>query len=378
MKKLLCCILIMIMTCIVPLGALAQTEPNIRARSAVLIDASNGEILYAKNESEKLPMASTTKIMTALLALEYGDLEEIVTVDNSASGVEGSSMFLGKGEKISLENLLYGLMLWSGNDAAKAIAIHIAGSVESFVSMMNAKAKELGALHTNFVNPNGLPAENHYTTANDLACIAYHAMKNPMFAQIVSTKSRKIPWERHEYDRVLTNHNKLLTRYDDCTGIKTGFTKAAGKCLVSSATRDGVNLICVVLNSPDMYNECAQMLDYGFSVVELVTLMHKDDYVGTIIVKNGVEVNLEVYLNDDIIISAVKNNNSQPSIKLILNESVEAPVSKGQQLGCIQVLLDDEVLKEYPLFASCDVHRAKFKDYTGRILSDWLKGAWNR
>ena len=237
----------------------------ISAKSAVLIDASSGRVLYEHNANEQMPMASTTKIMTGLLACESKKLGNTVTVSPFASGTEGSSLWLSIGEKQSLENLTYGLLLKSGNDAAVAIAEYIGGSVDAFSSLMNEKAKKAGAKNTSFKNPHGLDADGHYTTAYDLSLISREALKNKMFAKIVSTKNYTIPWEGNEWDRTLKNHNKLLWMYDGCNGVKTGFTKKSGRCLVSSAEKDGMQLICVTLNDPDDWNDHKALLDYGYT-----------------------------------------------------------------------------------------------------------------
>lgn len=240
---------------------------DLSARAAVLIDGKSGKVLFEKNKDERLPMASTTKIMTGLLACESKKMKKVVTVSPVASGTEGSSLWLEPGEKQTLENLTYGLMLRSGNDAAVAIAEYLGGSTEAFALMMNERAKKIGVQNTGFQNPNGLDAEGHFTTAYDLALISREAMKNKKFRKIVSTKSKTIPWESSEWDRSLTNHNKMLWRYEGCNGIKTGFTKKSGRCLVTSAKRGKTELICVTLNAPDDWNDHTKMLDYGFETL---------------------------------------------------------------------------------------------------------------
>ncbi len=223
------------MSFVLPSASAVPQDLELDGAAAVLMEQGTNRVLYAQNENEKLAPASTTKVMTCILAIENGDLDKVVTVSKNASGVEGSSIWLSQGEHITLGDLLYGLMLSSGNDAAVAIAEEIGGSVDGFVEMMNNKAKEIGALNTNFANPNGLPDDNHYTTAYDLALICSYAMQNETFRTIVSTEYKEISWEGHEYLRVLKNKNKLLWQYDGCTGIKTGYTKSAGKCLTSAA-----------------------------------------------------------------------------------------------------------------------------------------------
>ena len=211
-----------ILLLIIILNIYAVNSYAISAKSAILIDANSGRVLYEHNAFEKLPMASTTKIMTGLLACESDKLNEAVKVSPFASGTEGSSLWLKVGEKLKLQDLTYGLMLKSGNDAAVAIAEYLGGSVNAFTLLMNKRAREIGAVNTNFENPHGLDSDGHYTTAYDLALIAREAMKNEKFREIVSTKTYSIPMQGEKWDRALKNHNKLLWRYDGCTGVKTG------------------------------------------------------------------------------------------------------------------------------------------------------------
>ena len=243
-------------------GSASADGLDVSAKGAVLIESRTGKVLYAKNAHEKLPMASTTKIMTALLAIENGNLNDIVETDASAYGTEGSSIYLDYEEKISLKDLLYGLMLSSGNDAAVAIAVHIGKGTNKFAEMMNARAKSIGALNTNFVTPNGLHDENHYTTAYDLARITAVAMKSPVFREIVSTQYYRA--ETGAKPRTFKNKNKILWEYDGGSGVKTGYTKIAGKCLVFSAERNGMEVIGVVLNCPGMFDDAKAMMNYAF------------------------------------------------------------------------------------------------------------------
>lgn len=226
--------------------------------ACIAMELTTGAVIEEDNADAELPMASTTKIMTALLVCEDCDPDEVVCVPGEAAGVEGSSIYLKKGEEIDVRDLLYGLMLRSGNDAATALAIIHSGSVEKFVAGMNARAKQLGADNTNFCNPSGLPDAGHYTTARDLCRIACAAMKNELFRKVVGTRSWKGRF------RTYSNKNKLLYSYEGATGVKTGYTVNAGRCLVSSAKRDGMEVVCVVLNHRDMYSDSADMLDRAF------------------------------------------------------------------------------------------------------------------
>jgi len=248
-------------------------QVDVSAQSVVLMDVASGRVLYEKNGHEPLRIASITKIMTAIIAIEQGDLDDVVTVSPNAAGVEGSSIYLLPGEKITLEALLYGLMLRSGNDAAVAIAEHIGGSVEGFVFLMNQKAAELGMEDTVFSNPHGLDThEEHYSTAYDMALLTAYALQNKTFATIVSTKRKTVPMEGEAWDRVWYNKNRLLSMYPYADGVKTGYTKRAGRTLVSSSTKDGHRLIAVTLNAPNDWQDHMALFEYGFNHYDLVTL----------------------------------------------------------------------------------------------------------
>lgn len=239
-------------------------SPIINASAAILFNVSTEEVLYAKNPDTVMMPASTTKIMTAIIAIENGELDRKVKISHRAAAVRGSSMHLRPGEQQTLRDLLYGLLLSSGNDAAVAIAESIAGSEKKFAEMMNAKARELGMQNTCFRNASGLPAAGHYTTAYDLALLADYAIKNPIFTLIVQTKSTSVPSYRANRLRALVNHNKLLWQYPYTIGIKTGYTRSAGKCLAASAAQNGAILISVVLKSPTIYDDSIHLFDYGF------------------------------------------------------------------------------------------------------------------
>ncbi len=244
----------------------APRAPKVEAEAAVLMVAGTQRILYAINPDAIMYPASTTKIMTALTALEKGKPDSVVTVGGSAAACDGSSLELRAGDRLRLRDLLYGMMLVSGNDAAEAVAEHIAGSVPAFVALMNAKARQLGATNTHFSNPHGLPdPSNHYTTANDLARIAAQAMQNPEFRKIVATGDFSVPLLNRPPLQV-SNTNKLLKSYPDANGIKTGYTEAAGDCLVAAANRGGVQLVVVLLNDDERWADAANLLDYGFAV----------------------------------------------------------------------------------------------------------------
>lgn len=251
------------------MGFLSAQSPqyaNASAAAEIAMELTSGKVLSESNADAKLPMASTTKIMTAIIIAEDCNLDEEITVDDKAVGVEGSSIYLKKGEKIDIRDLLYGLMLRSGNDSAAALAIHHSGSVEKFVEVMNARAEKIGAKNTSFANPSGLPDDSHYTTARDLCSIARYAMQNDTFRKVVGTKNYTGKF------RSFTNKNKMLTRCDGANGVKTGYTVKAGRCLVSSCEREGMDIICVVLNCYDMYERSMKIFDDCFSRFCLVKI----------------------------------------------------------------------------------------------------------
>ncbi|CCQ95598.1 Serine-type D-Ala-D-Ala carboxypeptidase [[Clostridium] ultunense Esp] len=247
--------------------------PSIQAKAAALIDVQSGRVLYEKNGNERLPIASLTKIMTAIVAIEEGNLEDKVKVGKNAVGVEGSSIYLRQNEEMRLEDLLYGLMLRSGNDAAVAIAEHIGGSVDGFVYLMNEKAEFLGLTNTHFMNPHGLDHPDHYSTAHDLALLTAYALKNPIFKKIVATKIKNVPMPGEEWDRKWINKNKMLRLYPGADGIKTGYTKIANRCLASSATREGRQLATIVLHDGNDWNDSMRLLDFGFQEYQNVEVI---------------------------------------------------------------------------------------------------------
>jgi len=345
---------------------------EISAAAYALADGETGRILLSEHGDEPLPMASTTKIMTALIAIENGDLNEVVTIPAEAQGVEGSSIYLQAGETLTLRELLLGLMLHSGNDAAVAIAVHIGGSVEGFCRLMNAKARELGANSTNFMNPNGLPHEEHYTTAEDLAIIAAAAMRNQQFREIVSTMDAVIPNDAQPWDRALTNKNKLLYQYQGANGIKTGYTKAAGRCLVGGALAEGLQLITVVLNCQDMYNETAELLDHGYEQYERVCVVSEALPVKIIEVEGSPMSQLEVFLPEGIYLTLNEEEKSQVRVETTLPDTIAAPVEAGRELGSVTVWLGEEKIKETALVCPVDIQAHEWIYYLKIVAGNWL------
>lgn len=255
------------------------TGPSNHAQSAALIDVTSGRILYSKDGDKELRIASLTKIMTAIVAIEEGKLDAKVKVNPSAFAKEGSSLYLKLGEEMTLENMLYGLMLRSGNDAASAIAEHVGGSEEGFVLLMNKKAEQIGLTRSHFLNPHGLDAEGHYSTANDLARLTAYALHNPVFKRIVATENKSAPNPNESWEYSWHNKNKMLRLYEGADGVKTGYTKKAFRCLVSSATRNGQQLAAVTLNDGDDWNDHAKMLDFGFEHFPLVEIAKQEQPV---------------------------------------------------------------------------------------------------
>lgn len=314
----------------------AFAEPQIQGKAAALIDSKSGEIIFGKSENAPLPPASTTKIMTAILAVEKSKPSDIVTSGKNPALIPPSSIGLKEGEKISMENLLYALLVKSANDSAVAIAEHISGSVPEFAKLMNNRAKQWGATNTNFVNPNGLPDPNHYSTARDLALIAKHVMENSYIRQIVATKYKVIPRDDESAVKWLPNHNKMLWRYEGANGVKTGYTKEAKQCLISSAARGDQEFIAVVLGAQgsNVWTDSANLLDYGFN--NFVTVKHKsaNQMVKTVPVKRG-ETDTVLVTQNDFYYTLSKGKTVTVTEKLELNKDITAPVKKGQVLGRI-------------------------------------------
>lgn len=347
---------------------------SVSAQSAVLIEAESGTVIYSKNADTPLPMASTTKIMTALTALELASPNTEIAADAAAVGIEGSSVYLVENEKLTLEQLLYALMLESANDAAAAIAIGLCGSIEAFAKEMNRKATDIGLKQTHFTNPHGLDDENHYTTAYELAVITRYALNNDLFRQIVSTRKTTIPHADSEADRLLVNHNKLLRQYDGCIGVKTGFTKRSGRCLVSAAERDGVTVIAVTLNAPNDWDDHTALLDYGFSCYQSVLLCKKEQYLFPVSVVNGAEQYIMVRNPEELRVTL-------PSGYGTVTQSVEidrflyATVAEGELLGQVVFRCDingdgtAEIIGTSPLVACYAVA----KQQRQKNFWQWLK-----
>ena len=326
-------------------------ELSLSAKSAVLIEAETGTVLYAKNAEERRAMASTTKIMTAILTIEAGDLDRRFTVDPYAIMVEGTSMGLREGDIVSRRDLLYGILLPSGNDAANAAAVSVSGSMSAFVKKMNEKAEQLGLENTHFVTPSGLDADGHYTTALDLANLTAYAMQNELFREIVSCKSKQLEFGNPPYKRWLYNSNKMLSRYEGAIGVKTGFTDNARRCLVSAAERDGVTLIAVTLNAGDDWNDHTKMLNRGFGQVNAYPL---ETGCSAKVAVAGTGKSVGVYANSATL--ALKPDQRQRlERRVLLPRIVYGEVKKGDELGMLEFFLDGKTVKTVSLYAAEDV-----------------------
>lgn len=323
---------------------------DVSAKSAVLIEADSGDTVYEKNADIRMPMASTTKIMTAIVAIENCPLDKEVKITKESVGIEGSSIYLHEGETLTMEQLLYALLLSSANDASVAIATEVGGNLSAFVDMMNEKAKELGLCDTHFDNPHGLDSENHYTTSKDLSKIAAYAMKNPIFADIVSTYKKAIPLNDGEGTRVLVNHNKLLRLYDGAVGIKTGFTKKSGRCLVSCAEVDGVRMICVTLNAPNDWSDHRNMLDYGFSQYENISLADAGSYTLSLDVINGTKKKI-LCSNYYPVSVTLKKDGIDITASVEVNRFLCAPISQNDVVGQIVFYNNGQKIATADLYA---------------------------
>ena len=366
MKRILICLCLLWI--VIP-GASASEALTVAAKGAVLIDGASGRVLFGQNENESFPMASTTKVMTTLLALENAALDEVVTAGKNAAGVTGTSLYLSQGERLSMEHMLYGLMLRSGNDAAVAVAEHIAGSVPAFAELMNRRAKALNA-DAHFVNPHGLDAEGHQISALGLALLFREAMKNKDFRTITSTQRKVIPWVGNEYSRVLENKNKLLKTYEGATGGKTGYTGKAGRCLVFSAQRDGMELIGALLNCPTWFDTATQLLDWGFENFRPEVALKTGEKAAVLRVRGGVCDSVDVVAGATL--RAAVPVGTLPQAQLDLPEAVDAPVAAGDVLGTASLMADRHVYAKCDLLAADAVERRDLAQSLKRLIRLWL------
>lgn len=321
----------------------------VSAQKAYVLDAVSGRVLFEKNPTEQSLIASTTKIMTALIVCEQCNVLDRMRIPKEAVGIEGSSMYLKEGEVLTIQELLYGLMLSSGNDAAVALAIYCGGTMEGFCGLMNDKARNLGLTGTHFENPNGLDSPGHYSTAKDLAKLAAYAMENPIFYKTVSAKNIKIG------ERYLTNHNKLLWRVEGADGVKTGFTKAAGRILVSSATRDGRRLIAVTIHDPCDWSDHETLLEEGFSRYAVQRIISAGDKVGTLDVVGGENHVVEVLAAEDFDYAIAEDE--RPCLALSGTGFVYAPAVEGADAGYVYVLIEGKAVGKVPVIYGATIEQ---------------------
>ena len=379
-KKIKGIILLCLLLCL-PAQVTASGAPKISAESAILIDAKTGQILYDKNSRKRSSPASTTKVLTAIIAIESGHLDDEVKISIKAASTPGSSMHLAPGQLISLRELVTGLLLRSGNDAAVAIAEHLAGSVENFVILMNHKATLLNALDSHFVNPHGLTAPLHYSTAFDLAWITRYALTNPIFATIVNTRETNIDWldrRGKEHDQNLRNTNKLLWLLEEVDGVKTGTTNQAGPCLISSATRGNQQLIAVVLHDHSRWNDSMELLIHGFDTYKLYEYANKNDVLASIPVEKGISSMVDAVVDSQAGIVVSTADYKKVTVRVDLPEKIKAPVYQGQKIGEIIFSIGQQTVKTISINAgqTIDEHTntRTFLHYLLRtfcLLSNW-------
>lgn len=344
-------------------------EPVINARSALVMDFESGRVLYHKYGYQKRPMASTTKIMTAIVALENGNLDDIVKVSRNAASIQGSTIGLVTGEELSMRELMYALLMRSGNDAAIAIAEHVGGNVDGFLELMNSKAKEIGANNTHFTSPHGLDETGHYSTAYDMALITRYALQNPVFNEIVGTTSIQIG------RFYMNNTNEMLTSYEGADGVKTGYTGKAGRCLITSATRDGRRFISVVLfcDSRDLRAlSSKKILDYTFSRYFPHTLINSE-YIGFLPVDRGYQKEVPIYVEKTITIPVTDEELEMLYTKVSLPQKVLAPVTERTPVGTVSVYLNDTILCESVIRTGKAVKQKTILQYFIDVIIAWMR-----
>lgn len=350
-------------------------EPSIMAgaKSMVVLEGNTNKVLYSFNKDEKLPMASLTKIITCIVAIENcNNLDKTVKVADESIGIEGTSIYLTKGEEMPLRELLLGLMLASGNDSAMAIAYHIGGSEENFVKMMNEFVQKIGAVNTSLANPHGLDAENHYTTAYDLAIITSYALKNEEFLNIVSTKKATISGNSQVEARYLKHKNKLLFSDEHCIGVKTGFTDNAGRCLVHATKQDnGMEIITVLLNCPSMFEEADRLNKLAVQNYDYVEFVKPYNFVGTVNINNGSSNTTNVATIKGFNTLVKKGEEDNYKVEYNIPEVIDAPISNGDIIGNVVVRYNDEIIFEENLVSIDSVDNVDIKFMLDNILNKW-------
>ncbi len=321
-------------------SALADGEKS----SFIVIEMNSKRVFKAENEHKRLPMASTTKAMTAIVTIENSNLDDVVTVPKEAVGIEGSSIYLKQGQKLTVRELLYGLMLRSGNDASVALAIHTAGSIEKFVELMNKKAIDLGLKNTCFINPHGLSAKGHYTSAYDLALIATYGMQNPIFKDIVSTKLYTIKGENNEENIYFANKNRILYNYSGGNGVKTGYTKEAGRCLIASSEKNGMQVIAVALNHYNYFELCSNLMDYAHENYELKKVIDAEKIYANVKVKKGGKTkSADLKTSQNVFYPLKKDGTETVREEINTVELITAPHYKETSCGEVKIYINNHL-----------------------------------
>ena len=355
----------------------ASSDENLKtnslAKSMVVIETTNNTVLYAKNKDIKLPMASTTKIVTALTVIENcKDLDKVITIPIKATNVEGSSIYLKKDERYTIKELLYGLMLQSGNDAAIALALEVGnGSIENFAQLMNNTAKKCGVENSSFVTPHGLDAKDHYTTASDLAIITSRALKNSVFKEIVSSKTYKIETNEFRKGKVFVNKNKLLSSLEGCIGVKTGYTSKAGRCLVSACERDGMQIVCVVLNCRPMFEESLELINKAFNEYKKYDILPSYKFVTDVSVEDGKSSTLRLYNKKGFSVVSTEKDIDKYSVIYSYSKNVKAPIKKDEVLGKVEIYFDKTLIFSEDLCSIEKVDSIDTNDKIKNILDKW-------
>ena len=355
-------------------------EFKIDSRIALIYDRASGRILYEKNGNKQTPMASTTKIMTAIVVLENANLKDVVTIDSKAAGTGGSRLGLNKNDKITVNDLLYGLMLRSGNDAAVALANYVGGSIEGFSKMMNEKAKDMGLSNSHFVVPHGLDNDGHYTTAYELAKMADYALKIDKFKEIVSTKTMAI--NINGYSKIINNTNQLLGSISGVYGVKTGFTNGAGRCLVSACKRDDLDIITVIIGAnttKERTSDTIKLIEYAnknFEIINIKKIIEnkfeqwKNINEGRIYINKGIKTEVKLVLKDSTLdnMAIKKENIDKIEIEVNCLFYLEAPVKEKDIIGNVKIILNGEVLEILDIYSKEEIRKKEIKDYLKLFL----------
>ena len=383
MKKL-ASLIMAILIAIMPMNLSFANDDNaplsVSSKSAILMDVGSGQILYEKNAHDKLPPASVTKVMTMLLICEALDsgkitLDDSVQISENAASMGGSQIFLEAGEVQKVDTLLKGIAVASANDGCVAMAEYIGGSVESFVDMMNAKAKELNMKDTNFVNTNGLPVDNHYTSAHDIAIMSRELLKHDVISKYLTTWMDQVVVGKKQITVGLANTNKLIKHYQGATGVKTGFTQQAKYCLSASAKRGDTHLVAVTLGaetSPERFKDATSLLNFGFANYESVKLCSKNDNIATLTLDKADEQKINLVAKEDLSVLIKKGGNKDFTRKIKVNENPTIPIKKGTNLGYVEIYQGKTLVGKVDLVNTKDIQKASYLQMLQRVIDEML------